>query len=147
MSGGVIANLDPPKGAGRRAHTPGPWKAGRPDMATIVDGFNSKWVYAGNKYIAVASGQDIRDWDEVMANAHLIAAAPDFYDVVNGQPEDVSPIGWLIALVQHYEELLDKSIEAGEVEDPSACREALSEVRTLIVGLAAASAKARGEAK
>ena len=59
-------------------HTPGPWKAGRPDMATIDDnGFESKWIYAGEKYLANASSMDIPDWNEVMANARLIAAAPD----------------------------------------------------------------------
>lgn len=27
-------------------HTPGPWRAGRPDMATIVEGFESKYIYS-----------------------------------------------------------------------------------------------------
>ena len=56
--------------------TPGPWVAGRPDMATIVDGIDSKWIYAPNdQYCAVASGRIDGEWDEVMANAQLIAAA------------------------------------------------------------------------
>lgn len=63
--------------------TPGPWKAGRADMATIVDGFDSKWIYGPGevedcRYIAVASGREC-EWPEVMANAHLIASAPDLY--------------------------------------------------------------------
>jgi hypothetical protein len=58
--------------AGKRA-TAGNWHAGRDDMATVVDGFDSKWVYCGEKYVAVASGQDVADWDEVMTNAYLIA--------------------------------------------------------------------------
>lgn len=66
-------------------HTKGPWKAGRSDMATIhfpsdEDGYSSKWVYAGKKYIAVASGRDVEEWDEVMANARLISAAPDLLE-------------------------------------------------------------------
>jgi hypothetical protein len=39
-------------------------------MATIVDGVKSKWIYGGKnqkKYVAVASGGDVRDWNEVMA--------------------------------------------------------------------------------
>ncbi len=69
----------------RSKHTPGPWRAGRPDMRTIVDGVPSKWVYGperegGNGYIAVASGTASADWDEVMANARLIAAAPDLLE-------------------------------------------------------------------
>jgi hypothetical protein len=51
-------------------------------MATIVDGYESKWIYANKKYVAVASGQDIKDWEEVMANAHLIAAAPELYEAL-----------------------------------------------------------------
>lgn len=58
------------------AHTPGPWTAGRPDMGTVVDGIVSKWIYAGEQYVAIASGRIDGDWDEVIANARLIAAAP-----------------------------------------------------------------------
>jgi hypothetical protein len=54
----------------------GPWEAGRPDMATIVDGVSSKWIYAGDTYVAVASGRASEDWDVIMNNARLIAAAP-----------------------------------------------------------------------
>ena len=39
----------------------------------VVDGYDSKWIYAGEKYVAIASGQDIESWDEVMANAYLMA--------------------------------------------------------------------------
>lgn len=57
------------------AATPGPWTAGRPDMATIVDGIDSKWIYAGDQYCAVASGRIQGEWSEVMANAEFIAAS------------------------------------------------------------------------
>lgn len=63
-------------------HTPGPWKAGRPDMGTLVDGVESKWIYAGGKYVAVASGRVSDDWFEIMANARLIAAAPELLDAL-----------------------------------------------------------------
>src|SRR3990167_7565144 len=61
-------------------HTPGPWQAGRADMATVEYGVDSKWIYADKKYIALASGNDVDTWDEVMANAHLIAAAPELLE-------------------------------------------------------------------
>lgn len=62
--------------------TPGPWQAGRADMATLVDGVGSKWIYdSRDQYVAVASGRIDGDWQEVMANAHLIASAPDLYAV------------------------------------------------------------------
>lgn len=64
------------KGNEVTGHTPGPWQAGRSDMATIVDGYESKWIYAGDTYVAVASGVML-GWGEVIANANLIAAAPD----------------------------------------------------------------------
>ena len=81
-------------------HTKGPWLAGREDMSTIVDGFLSKWVYGGEgqeQYVAVANGRIDGDWDEVMANARLIAAAPDLlaaleYMVENAR--DDSPDMW-----------------------------------------------------
>jgi hypothetical protein len=41
-------------------HTPGPWKAD-----------DSKWIYAGDTYVAMTIGRNDA------ANAHLIAAAPD----------------------------------------------------------------------
>ena len=64
--------------------TKGPWKAGRADMATDVDGVPSKWIYAGDQYVAVASGQIDGDWEEVMANARLIAAAPELLAACEG---------------------------------------------------------------
>lgn len=57
--------------------TQGVWEAGRPDMATIVDGYRSKWIYSDDKYIAVSSGYDIDDWIQVMDNAYFIAHAPE----------------------------------------------------------------------
>lgn len=57
------------------AATPGPWIAGRSDIATYVDGEPSKWIYAGDTYVAIASGFQVEPWQQVMANAKLIAAA------------------------------------------------------------------------
>jgi hypothetical protein len=59
-------------------HTPGPWAAGRKDMASFIESNPGKWIYAdGNDYIAAAVMDKEKPWDEVMANAHLIAAAPE----------------------------------------------------------------------
>lgn len=57
------------------AATPGPWVAGRGDVATIVDGYESKWIYAKDRYLAIVSGYEIPNWEEVMANARFIAAS------------------------------------------------------------------------
>ncbi len=57
--------------------TPGPWQAGRPDLQTDVDGVLSKWVYAGDTYVAVASGRASQDWETVMSNAVLIGLVPE----------------------------------------------------------------------
>lgn len=69
-------------------HTPGPWEPGRPDMATLIDGVDSKWIYAGDKYVAVASGMDVKDWEEVMANARPIAKAPELLAALKDTQKD-----------------------------------------------------------
>jgi hypothetical protein len=84
-----------------KAATPGPWVAGRPDMGTLVDGVESKWIYdQREQYVAVASGRIDGEWEEVMANAHLIANAP-------------SDIAWLIEQVRRLEQELVE-LSAGE---------------------------------
>lgn len=68
-------------------HTPGPWISGRPDMATVIEGRYGKYIYAAgpdgraDRYIA-ATGFDLEDWEEIMANARLIAAAPELLDAL-----------------------------------------------------------------
>ena len=62
------------------SHTAGPWKAGRADMATLVDNVDSKYIYGpGEKPtpVAIAHGRASDDWAVIMANARLIAASPD----------------------------------------------------------------------
>lgn len=80
--------------------TKGPWSAGRPDMATIVDGVRSKWIYAGNdsQYCAIASGLECDDWGVVMANAHLIAAAPEMYDYLDGLHQSINLNGGVLTI-------------------------------------------------
>lgn len=56
-------------------HTSGPWEAGRSDTATQSTVYG-KWIYAGDRYLAMASHDDVAPWSETLANAHLIAAAP-----------------------------------------------------------------------
>ncbi|MDD3029855.1 MAG: hypothetical protein PHS57_06220 [Alphaproteobacteria bacterium] len=79
--------------------TEGPWRAGRSDMGTYVDGYESKWIYAGeptgkSKYLAVSSGYEIKEWDEVMANAHLIARSrtliPEMADEIERLEKELS---------------------------------------------------------
>jgi hypothetical protein len=81
--------------------TPGPWQAGRADMATIVDGVGSKWIYAGDKYCAVASGRVSDDWSEVMANAALIAAAPDMAALIAAQAAEIEMLRGLMWYAWH----------------------------------------------
>ncbi len=102
-------------------HTPGPWRPGRPDMATIVDGFQSKCVYAGDKQdakcIAAASGQDIDSWDEIMANAILIAAAPTMLAALKTTAANIRSLGPAGALPEPYTvwlRVVDEAIAAAE---------------------------------
>ncbi|NIH74463.1 hypothetical protein FHV99_001670 [Ochrobactrum sp. P20RRXII] len=69
--------------------TPGPWEAGRADVASIVDGVDSKWIYGGGEYCAIASGRVTGSWETVMANAHLIAAAPELYEALEASNEKI----------------------------------------------------------
>jgi len=85
---GKIVDKPIPKKARRPQHTPGPWRAGRPDMATYISGYQGKYIYAGDqedpeksRYVAAAVGHDVENWAEVMANAYLIAAAPELLGV------------------------------------------------------------------
>jgi hypothetical protein len=70
------------------SHTPGPWMSGRPDMQTIVDGYGSKYVYSKRDNpddeiaLAISFGGDIESLDTIMANALLIAAAPDLLEAL-----------------------------------------------------------------
>ena len=53
--------------------TPGPWRAGRPDMATVFNGYNSKYVYSAEGVVAVSLGVDKPRWRQVVADAEYIA--------------------------------------------------------------------------
>lgn len=65
-------------------HTAGEWHAGRADMASIIDDSKGKYIYAGHgpegKYIGAAIGTDIDEWEEIMANAHLMAASKELLE-------------------------------------------------------------------
>lgn len=89
-------------------HTPGPWKAGRSDMATIVDGVDSKWVYAGGQYVAAASGYIAGDWSEVIANAYLIAASPDMLAALKYVQRELAYVDG------PWAEIVDSAIEKAE---------------------------------
>jgi hypothetical protein len=63
-------------------------------MQTSVDGYSSKWIYDGkDQYVAVASGRIDGTWEEVMANAHLIAAAPDLLAALRTAEAALADIG------------------------------------------------------
>lgn len=57
------------------AATKGPYSPGRFDMATIVDGVRSKYIYGADRVsVAIATGEDV-DWGQVISNASWIAEA------------------------------------------------------------------------
>ena len=68
-------------------HTPGPWVAGRKDMASLIDGYYGKWIYSDSDYIAAAVMDKEKPWGEIMANAHLIAAAPEMLEALEKMVE------------------------------------------------------------
>lgn len=66
--------------------TPGPWKPGlNKAFSTVLDGYEGKAIYPskGNNHIAwanIAKGNGHIDMEMAVANARLIAAAPEMYD-------------------------------------------------------------------
>ena len=68
--------------------TPGPWEAGKnPCMTTILDGYEGKTVYPkeSNHHIAWANAENSDgdlDIETALANAALIAAAPEMYEAL-----------------------------------------------------------------
>lgn len=53
-------------------HTPGPWHLTEPGLPS-----HGRRVFAGCTLIGYVAGDDLLKADESIANAHLIAAAPD----------------------------------------------------------------------
>lgn len=69
--------------------TPGPWRAGRnPAMATVLDGHEGKAIYPKDSYRHIAWANVFDEdgefcMDEALANAALIAAAPEMYAMLS----------------------------------------------------------------
>ena len=93
--------------------TKGKWVAIRSDMATVVQ------IYAGDKYVAIASGQAVTNWDEVMTNAKLIAAL-----MTHGEA--------LVEALEHAQILLQQCARDGV--DPGAAYTALN-IENLLAAL------------
>jgi hypothetical protein len=64
-------------------HTPGPWEV-RENITPSEYGTVEVYKEDGNKWIASALGTHVgpRTKEEAKANAHLIAAAPDMFEVI-----------------------------------------------------------------
>lgn len=63
------------------AHTPGPWSIGN-ENNECCDVETGKTVISLDRHDPFMSGVIIITRDEMLANAHLIAAAPDLLDVL-----------------------------------------------------------------
>lgn len=66
-------------GSGVPKFTPGPWEVGELDRGF---GRGSLCVQDQHGFIAKMPGDHL--WSESLANAHLIAAAPDLYEALRG---------------------------------------------------------------
>ena len=81
-----------PKSDRSEKFTPGPWHAGRnPAFTTVLDGHEGKAIYVGNHHIAWANAFDeenVLRIDNAVANAALIAAAPEMYNALKMACED-----------------------------------------------------------
>ncbi len=106
------------------SHTPGPWMPGRPDMQTIVEGYGSKYVYSkrdnpdDESAVAIAFGRDIEEWDTIMSNARLIAAAPELLEALEFVIQNGVDDAWIMCpegkLWGQRAELAIKKAKGGE---------------------------------
>ena len=73
---------------GEPKHTPGPWKWGKAQDCMLIIAPNAPYNYPPARVdwgISLAENNDywIRDFEEQKANAQLISAAPELYQVVS----------------------------------------------------------------
>lgn len=70
---------------GETKHSPTPWKAGRLDMQTRIEGYGGKYIYDANtRYVAAAIGCEVAKWDEVVANARYIVLCVNSHEELVG---------------------------------------------------------------
>jgi hypothetical protein len=64
-------------------HTPGPWKVCVGNAGSIFGDLNNDAHNGDNPYIGEVAGIGVdKDIPECTANAHLISAAPDMFEVI-----------------------------------------------------------------
>lgn len=114
--------------------TPGPWKAGKnPCMTTVLDGHEGKAIYTDKPndphHIAWANAENSEgdlDIKTALANAALIAAAPDMYAALEEILGDLDTFPQVAPGVDHPEvfdlklklrKLLCKARGESEVEE------------------------------
>jgi len=141
-------------------YTPGPWRAGeswRPPIGNFEVKAEDKdangnifWGYSifgrnehgGEVLPTLAAVHNFPD--NMKANAHLIAAAPDLYEAFAGDdpemPECIRPINWLHSLIQYCNARGPSPDDA----DPGAFWDMMGEVEALYEKGMAAIAKAEG---
>ena len=76
--------------------TKGPWKAGKnPYMTTVLDGHEGKAIYQDDEnnphHLAWANAENADgdlDMETALANASLIAAAPEMYEMLKSLLDD-----------------------------------------------------------
>lgn len=76
-------------------HTNGPWEVVRTDAGIIVRTESAKKTRAGASRYAAIGGFDRSDPEqlaEALANAHLIAAAPELLEALNALVDDINAL-------------------------------------------------------
>tara|TARA_Y100000310_G_scaffold86838_1_gene83723 strand:- start:132 stop:410 length:279 start_codon:yes stop_codon:yes gene_type:complete len=87
-----------------KKHTNGPW------LITTIDGDDCLMVGGGDGSDVVADIRTDRPEDEVEANAHLIASAPEMYEALKKLAECSKEI----PLMKYEQGLVDKAIAHAE---------------------------------
>jgi len=87
-----------------KKHTNGPW------LITTIDGDDCLMVGGGDSSDVVADIRTDRPEDEVEANAHLMASAPEMYEALKKLAECSKEI----PLMKYEQGLVDKAIAHAE---------------------------------
>lgn len=130
--------------------TPGPWASDasvafhdRPDLPCVVD---------EHRLVIAQCWDDGHSEEECEANAHLIAAAPDYHSACGGaldpgEADTCGPLAWLKCAVDALgkTDVMDAVMASDGSDDPDAYWEMVNEVTGLLRNLTAAYRKARGK--
>ena len=123
-------------------HTPGEWTVKDNGIWDITIEAGGTICHINNRgdWFPKNEGEDGRSHNQMLADARLIAAAPEMLDCLTGLEYDPTPIDWISALLCEFERHYQPEID----DDPDATSDAKMHVRRFIEKARNAVKKAEG---